>query len=133
MKYRVYKNLHNGKWSIQDKTTNLVIGHAECVVMLQAKGVVSQAGRQRVIAEGKKNVHAFIEGVIDAVKGFTPFKGRELVEQTEDTTALQYSSIRELTYNPYKYDTFVYKDNQEKFTHTSKCVALLANQVLALD
>ena len=132
MKYRVYKNLHNGKWSIQDKKTGLVIGHADCVVMLQAYGVVSQAGRQRVIAEGKKNVHAFIEGVIDAVKGFVPYKDRELVEQTE-IKGLAYDSMRQLTYNPYKYETFVYKDNEEKFTQTVKCVALLSNQVLALD
>ena len=77
---RVYWNLHKGQWSIQDRRTGLVVG------------------RQRVLLEGKKNVHAFAEGWYPEVWISPKF---------------YHDEGRSVTYNPYKNDTFVYVDNGE--------------------
>lgn len=46
----------------------LVVGHASAVLLTGVRFIVRESGRQRVIREGRKNVHAFVEGeLIDAV------------------------------------------------------------------
>ena len=59
---RAYWNLHKGQWSIQDKQTGLVVGRQPELFLLVGSFNVRQGGRQRVLLEGKKNVHAFAEG-----------------------------------------------------------------------
>lgn len=66
MKVRVYWNLHQGCWSVQDARTRRVIGHATQLLVRDAKFNVSEAGRQRVLRERKKNVHAFVVGDLEA-------------------------------------------------------------------
>lgn len=61
-KVKVYKNLHNGLWSILDVKSKLVLGHVEYVSLVKCEFKVSEAGRQRVLQEQKKNVHAFVVG-----------------------------------------------------------------------
>ena len=88
MKVKVYKNLTKDTWSIQDYKTRKVIGYSENIRLENAKFVVSEKTRQRVIKEGKKYVHAFVVG--------------ELIESwklTED----YFETVR---YNPYMYDFF---------------------------
>ena len=66
-KVRVYRNLH--KKCVSVKQGSLVRCHATNVVLKDCKFIVSEAGQTRVRNEGKKNVHAFIEGyVVDARK-----------------------------------------------------------------
>jgi len=60
---RVYRNLHTGTFSILDAQTNLVLGHASDVMLCHAHFQVREAGRQRVLREKKKNVHAFAVGI----------------------------------------------------------------------
>ena len=90
---QVYKNLHNGLFSIRQD--GLVRGHTQELQLTHVTFKVSQAGRERVIKERKKNVHAFVCGIIRA-------------EKVNDSTA-----SAAITYNPYKYDTFVFKDTQK--------------------
>ena len=66
-KVRVYRNLHKKCVSVKQGT--LVKCHAENVVLKDCTFIVSEAGQKRVREQGKKNVHAFIEGhVVDARK-----------------------------------------------------------------
>ncbi len=46
----------------------LVVAHAKGAALDDAKTIVSQAGRERVFREGRKNVHAYIEGNLHAVQ-----------------------------------------------------------------
>lgn len=98
MRVYVYYNLHTCKWSIKcmesGKLYNRVIGHADQLFLRNAKFKVSEAGRQRVLREQRKNVHAGVLGYMQA----PPW--REL------TT--------EVTYNPYKFTSFVYKADYSK-------------------
>jgi hypothetical protein len=87
----VYFNLHKHVFSIRDKETGLVVAHADTVTLYDARFRVSEAGRQRVLHEKRKNVHALIEG---------NFVGAGAV--LEDT-----SEAPQAYYNPYTVDSFI--------------------------
>jgi hypothetical protein len=65
---QVYRNLHRSRaagrpvYSLRDRATRRVVGHAEEVVLADVSLVVRESGRQRVLAERRKNVHAWAEG-----------------------------------------------------------------------
>jgi len=127
---RIYRNLNNGKISIQDKKTNLVVGYADAVYLVPhteqtaVKCVVLQGGRNRVLKEKRKNVHAYLEGAIASFTNFEPLKGRsfEPCQTSEDGS----KATTALTYNPYKMDTFSIKA-------TLKAVKTLASVLVACD
>ena len=83
---KVYKNLTNGKWSI--KQGSRVVAHADEVYLSKPRFEVNENGRQRVIRERKKYVHAF-------VTGYVAYDTHHLVGGTQ------------VTYNPYHNSTFV--------------------------
>lgn len=89
MRVRVYFNLHKKVFSVQDKKTRKVIGHTEHIILENVKFIVSESGRQRVLREKKKNVHAFVEG--------------DVLEN--GIFDMKYSNV---TYNPYRDSTFMY-------------------------
>lgn len=61
--YRIYKNLHKDCFSIQAKIPGKgwrVVDYAKSLSLSNVTFRVYEAGRQRVIRTGKKNVHAFV-------------------------------------------------------------------------
>ena len=64
MKVFVYRNLNRKGvvWSVRSKSTGLVVDRSSTVYLSNCKLKVSKAGRERVIKERRKNVHAGIEG-----------------------------------------------------------------------
>lgn len=105
MKVYVYWNLHKGIWSIkalEGPDKGKVISRREKVILSDVEGKVSEAGRQRVLRERKKNVHAGMVGT--------------LIEDKFDThsTAIRYIGDR-VTYNPYKYTSFVHTVDESPF------------------
>jgi hypothetical protein len=95
----VYYNLHKKTFSIQYKS--LVIAHADYVKLKNVEFRVRQGGKEKVRSEMSKNVHAFVIGdLID----FKPYQSTDIPSP---------SSSKTITYDPYKYDTFVYKDSEE--------------------
>ena len=84
---RVYRNLH--KQLISVKQGGLVRCHADNVVLHFCKFIVSKAGQKRVRDEKRKNVHAYIEGVVVNAR------------ETDSLLPFEWS---ELYYNPYKTD-----------------------------
>ena len=106
MQVQVYKNLHNGKWSI--KANGLVIGHADKVILSDVTGSVSEAGRQRVLKDKSKNVHAFLVGTLEFTKGFTSFKGRSLPKTYNQGYPENTGAEGRVFYNPYRYTSFMH-------------------------
>ncbi len=98
----VYYNLHKKTFSIQYK--GLVIAHADYVKLNNVEFRVRQGGMEKVRAEMSKNVHAFVIG--DLVD-FIPYPSTDIPSAT---------SSKSITYDPYKYDTFVYRDTEEPVT-----------------
>ena len=62
---RVYHNTHNRSWSVQQRD-NIgrwkVVAYADSLTLKACKLRVSEAGRQRSLKEGRKNVHAYVQG-----------------------------------------------------------------------
>lgn len=58
---RIYRNLGNGKMSIQAKTAVgwRVVGHVTDCVIRNVSFTVKEPARQRVIRDKQKNVHAW--------------------------------------------------------------------------
>jgi len=66
----VYRNLHRRCFSIRSVETGRVIGHAtDGVGLVRAEFKVSEAGRQRVLRERRKNVHAVVRGTLSILPG----------------------------------------------------------------
>ncbi|QSM01188.1 hypothetical protein SEA_NANOSMITE_164 [Mycobacterium phage Nanosmite] len=62
-----YRNLHRDKWSLvarEGEHKGKVIGHATGAVLINAEFTVRDSGRQRVIRERRKNVHAGVVGTL---------------------------------------------------------------------
>lgn len=90
----VYRNIRKDCYSIRDKKSGLVVEHTNGPLALENCILkVSKAGRERVLRERRKNIHAVIEGDI-----------LEVVPELEWTP---------LTYNPYKYESFVDRETQQ--------------------
>lgn len=116
----VYFNLHKKMYSIRDKKTGLVVAHADSVSLYDAKFKVSEAGRQRVIREQRKNVHAYVEG---------QFVGAAVNLPNPEQAQQSY-------YNPYKTDSFIDRHTGRKligaeFVHCQDKQAYFVNGVYA--
>lgn len=95
MKVFVYFNLHKKLWSVkalQGPMKGRVIKHTNEIKLVDCEFKVSEAGRQRVIREQRKNVHAGVVG--------TMF-------EHEIPCSLPVS------YNPYRFDKFFNKNTLE--------------------
>lgn len=99
----IYRNLTKKCWSVKDVKTNRVILHLDNVYLTNCKFKVSQKGRERVIREKKKYVHAGVVGYL-----YDPMNVSDFVQ---------------VRYNPYHNETFV--DMEGKTVHKADCVALL--------
>lgn len=94
----VYYNINLSKklgkplFSIKDIKTGKVIGHDDKVMIVNAKLKVSESGNKRVNLQGRKNVHAGIIGIL-----------------SKESPRILSTPI---TYNPYKYKSFVKKDDE---------------------
>lgn len=58
----VYKNLHRSCWSVRQG--GIVRLHTKLLALQDCEFKVSEAGRQRVLREKRKNVHAVIKGTL---------------------------------------------------------------------
>ena len=102
----VYYNLHKKTFSIQHK--GLVVAHANYVKLGNVEFRVRQGGLEKVRTDKQKNVHAFVIGdLLDYIE----------YPSTDFPSA---SSSKIITYDPYKYNSFVYKDNEEPVYNASE-------------
>lgn len=91
---KIYKNLHNGLFSVMQN--NLVVAHIESFTLNNVVFKVNESGRQRVIKEKKKNVHAFICGLlVDVNQGFL------------------HDRLSAISYNPYRASNFYFKGDND--------------------
>lgn len=100
MRVDVYKNTHRDTFSIRSREKDSygkVIGHTNSIFLRNVRFVVSQAGKNRVRREKKKNVHAVLRA-----ETFFPRWSEKFYCLTLDNPVVS-------TYNPYCNDTFVVK------------------------
>lgn len=117
---RVYRNLHTGTLSMQKRIKGKgwrVVDHPPGVILENAKFIVNEGGRQRVIKEKKKNVHAFIEGTL-----------RLQLDEGSDrhfNTEPGWATGKRAKYNPYKYASWVDEDGYP--VEEAQCVVVTAD------
>ncbi len=102
MVVRVYRNLHTGGLSVLYKRKLLL--HTDEVWLKDVKYVVSQPGRNRVLKEKRKNVHAWVQGTLvtkmdSVIDGLGP--------------------AVEVSYNPYKFGYFYIKETGMEAQHAA--------------
>ena len=83
----VYFNLHKKVWSVRQ--SGKIVEHAKHIMLKDARFLVGQAGRKKVIEEKRKNVHAGISGYV--------------VERVPNVP--DYCTT--VSHNPYKNETFI--------------------------
>jgi hypothetical protein len=98
-KVMVYYNLHKHTFSIS--RNGRVIAHADYVKLTDVEFRVRQGGREKVVREKSKNVHSFVIGTLE---NYCKFPCENLPSEPN-------SNI--VTYNPYKYNSYVMKDTEE--------------------
>jgi hypothetical protein len=98
-KVKVYYNLQKHTFSVT--YDEKVIIYADYVKLGDVEFRVRKGGKERVRSEKSKNVHAF---VIGKLLDYCEYPCDEIPTPSSDKV---------VTYNPYKYDTFVFKNTEE--------------------
>ena len=112
-KVMVYYNLHKQTFSVTYDSK--VIMHADYVKFGDVEFRVRKGGKEKVRSEKSKNVHAFVIG-----------KLLDYCEYPCDELPVT-DSNRIVTYNPYKHDSFVYKQSEEPI-YVAKEVDIINSQ-----
>lgn len=116
MKVEVYFNLHKkclSVRSLEGHDKGRVIAHVDAINLFDATFAVQPAGRDKVRREGRKNVHAFVRGKwCDTVAG----------------DALEAVGV---TYNPYKYESFVNRADESPI-YRAAFVSMAGRQISAV-
>lgn len=123
----VYYNLHKQCLSVkalQGPERGRVLFHARAVQLSDAQFKVSQAGRARVLRERTKNVHAGVVGRLVAHELVTS----EDVGKLRDVAALAGLACA-VTYNPYRFSSFVEVTSFEPI-HLAKTCVILGRRIL---
>jgi hypothetical protein len=131
VKVFVYFNLHQKVWSIRAEDGQYrgkVLAHARQVHLTDVVFKVSEAGRQRVLAEGRKNVHAGVSGELVGVFGTV---GRRrypvsLPVAYRDEVFVPMPDEAGVSYNPHKDGSFVRRSDGAPVSHATD-VRMLAN------
>lgn len=119
----VYRNLNKSTagetvYSIRDAKTRRVLGHATNLLLNSCTFFVNQKGRDKVLREKRKNVHAWIDGHFGIIHA-----GDDYI----------FTQGYDVSYNPYKNNRFVMK-MEEKLDapiHTAGVVWIDGGLVIA--
>lgn len=121
MRVFVYYNLHRHCLSIravEGPARGRVVLHASAVELENVSFKVSAAGRARVLRERSKNVHAGVVG--DLVCHLSIEEPEHLVQAWESRR--QDLQGPDVTYDPYRFETFVQVPGHEPAPAAQRCV-----------
>jgi hypothetical protein len=112
---RVYRNLRRNCLSVLHHTEKgwRLWKHVDNIKLENVRFTVSLAGRERVLRERRKNVHAFVEGDLSAF----------------DLTG---SNPRRVKYDPYIFDFFFDKETKQPVREASH-VSVSPEDILAVN
>ena len=111
IKVALYFNLHKKVFSIkamEGENKGRVIGHAANVFLRDCTFKVNEGGRQRVLKEKRKNVHAYVIGTLMS---------------TDESTIIG----KPVYYNPYKVSSFVTAFDHEPIHYAEYVQAVAMN------
>jgi hypothetical protein len=108
MRNRIYFNVREKNLSVLDYKTNKVIKKVTQAYLTNALFVVRKSGQKRVREEGRKNVHAFVNGII----------------QPKLDDAMPQHEVCRVRYDPYTMDYFHYErivNGKPKWLPVNQC------------
>lgn len=116
MQVRTYYNLHKQLLSIQAKVNGVwkVVRYCQSITLTDVVFKVSESGRQRVLQQKRKNVHAYICGTLQEDADLSP----------------QFEWMDLITYNPYKFEKFY---DGEKYVDTADKVFIKGRMIYATN
>lgn len=117
MRYEAYFNLHRKCLSYRPMGGH--VRHARSLILNEVNLVVQPAGRERVLRERRKNVHAFVRGSLTYVRALDETDDGDITPGNMDR-----QGYRRISYNPYKYDSFVYLDTGMPVTFARQVVVM---------
>lgn len=119
-KVMVYYNLHKHTFSVQKN--GIVVFHADYLELKDVEFRVRVGGKEKVRKEKSKNVHAFVIGMLE---DFCEHPCEEMPEE----------HVGEIvTYNPYLYDSFVYKKTKEPVYNANEVVMINSkNKIFVIE
>lgn len=134
MKVFVYRNLHfeghvYSLKSLEGITRGRVIGHARGIVLKNVEFVVNENGRQRVLKEKHKNVHAGIVGEVIGLYDYRPRMPSSLYSNDPWNDQIKGYKVN---YNPYLYSSFVI-DRSKTPIHKADFVSLWMGDIRVLS
>jgi hypothetical protein len=116
----VYYNLHKHTFSVTYKSK--VIMHADYVKLGDVEFRVRKGGKERVRSEKSKNVHAF---VIGNLMDYCEYPCNTIPDEPNNNV---------VTYNPYKYDSYVFKSTEEPiYTANEVDLINLKNKIFIIN
>lgn len=101
-KYYIYRNLHKSSFSI--KRRGRVVERPYLFSVENAQFQVSEKSRERAVNENKRNVHAFLVSDNYEIYDYDDIQYEHLKK-----SILNNEKFEEVTYNPFKYNSFVIK------------------------
>ena len=130
MKVEAYRNLHNGKYSVkalEGPNKGRVVLHCDYLELGNVEFKVSQSGRNRVLRERKKYVHATVRGTLGRFTGTQPkpFEHGTVTQGDYFVEAMPEDMVA-FTYNPFKFSSFVDAETHEPLANASE--AILSNK-----
>lgn len=111
-KVRVYRNLHKQCFSVVDVSTGKVILRTKQISLSNVTFKVRENGRQKVLKDKQKNVHAFVCGTV-----------------VEDI--LETDGFETVSYNPYKFGYFFNQANLDKISDAFLAKLINGKDVMA--
>jgi hypothetical protein len=125
MRIRLYRNLspqyrQQRAWSVmamEGPKKGKVVGVVDGAVLKDASFVVSEAGRQRVLRDQQKNVHAFVQGQLVRTYALDTLK-----KSTDGDDLVQGVNVR-IGYDPYRTPKMIREDCLEVVERSPLVVA----------
>lgn len=111
-----YRNLHKQCFSIVGKKEKRVIDHCTAILLQDVTFRVSEAGRQRVLREKRKNVHSKVHGTLLTTGN----------SESADSLLVNSDLLKEsipVSYNPYK-GKYFFNKNTGRALKSAKLVLL---------
>lgn len=115
IKVRVYRNLHKDCWSVKYK--GIVIARPKQIQLKNAKMIVNEKGRQKVLDKKQKQVHAYIEGYWNEKSNRRP----SFIQRW-----------KEISYNPYFKPFFFFVRGKKAILNAKKVFLTSDNKVFSI-
>jgi hypothetical protein len=117
VRVETYYNLHKNCLSYRARGGK--VAHAQSMILNDVRFAVQPAGRERVIRERRKNVHAFVRGTLAYVN-------KDVYGGADDYTRanMERQGYRRITYNPYSFASFVMADTGKPIKSATQVVII---------